>query len=82
MPLIAPGIFAAALLTLALSLDDFTISYLNSGTVQTFPITIWLKKRSSIPPQINVFGTMVLLASAALAGLGLAVQRRRERALR
>ena len=82
LPLIAPGIFAAALLTFALSLDDFTISYLNSGTVQTFPITIWLKKRSSIPPQINVFGTMVLLASAALAGLGLAVQRRRERALR
>jgi ABC-type spermidine/putrescine transport system permease subunit II len=65
-----------------MSLDDFTISYLNSGTVQTFPITIWLKKRSSIPPQINVFGTMVLLASAALAGLGLVVQRRRERALR
>jgi len=82
LPLIAPGIFAAALLTFALSLDDFTISYLNSGTAQTFPITIWLKKRSSIPPQINVFGTMVLLASAALAGLGLVVQRRRERALR
>lgn len=81
LPLIAPGVFAAALLTFALSLDDFTISYLNAGTAQTFPITIWLKKRSSIPPQINVFGTMVLLASAALAGIGLFVQRRRERAL-
>lgn len=80
LPLIAPGIFAAALLTFALSLDDFTITYLNAGTEQTFPITIWLKKRSSIPPQINVFGTLVLLASVLLAGIGLLVQRRRERA--
>lgn len=80
LPLIAPGIFAAALLTFALSLDDFTITYLNAGTKQTFPITIWLKKRSSIPPQINVFGTLVLMASVLLAGIGLLVQRRRERA--
>jgi spermidine/putrescine transport system permease protein len=78
-PLIAPGVFAAALLTFALSLDDFTITYLNAGTEQTFPITIWLKKRSSIPPQINVFGTLVLVASVLLALGGLLVQRRRER---
>jgi spermidine/putrescine transport system permease protein len=78
-PIIAPGVFAAALLTFALSLDDFIITYLNAGTRETFPIAIWLKKRSTIPPQINVFGTMVLVVSALLAGAGLLVQRRRER---
>jgi spermidine/putrescine transport system permease protein len=79
LPIIAPGIAAAALLTFALSLDDFIITYLNSGRVETFPIKIWITKRSSIPPQINVFGTVVLLFSLALSIGGLLGQRRRAR---
>ncbi len=76
LPIIAPGVAAAALLTFALSLDDFIITYLNSGTVETFPIKIWLTKRSSVPPQINVFGTLVLLVCLALSVAGLLRQRR------
>ena len=45
------------------------------------PIKIWNTKRSSIPPQINVFGTMILLVSITLAGIGVLVGRRREKAL-
>lgn len=82
LPIIAPGIAAAALLTFALSLDDFIITYLNSGRVETFPIKIWITKRSSIPPQINVFGTVVLLFSLALSIGGLLGQRRRGRVAR
>jgi len=81
LPIIAPGVLAASLLTFALSLDDFIITLLNAGKEQTFPIKIWNTKRSSIPPQINVFGTMILLASVTLAGIGMFVGRRRERAL-
>ena len=76
LPIIAPGVAAAALLTFALSLDDFIITYLNSGTVETFPIKIWLTKRSSVPPQINAFGTLVLLVCLTLSILGLMRQRR------
>lgn len=79
LPIIAPGVAAAALLTFALSLDDFIITYLNSGTRATFPIQVWTTKRSSIPPQINVFGTGVLLVSVMLSGLGLLAQRRKNR---
>lgn len=79
LPLIAPGVAAAALLTFALSLDDFIITYFNSGSRATFPIQVWTTKRSSVPPQINVFGSGVLLASVALALAGLALQRRRAR---
>lgn len=79
LPIIAPGIAAAALLTFALSLDDFIITYLNSGRVETFPIKVWITKRSSIPPQINVFGTLVLLFSLTLSIAGVAGQRRRNR---
>lgn len=79
LPIIAPGVAAAALLTFALSLDDFIITYLNSGTRATFPIQVWNTKRSSVPPQTNVFGTGVLLVSVALSLTGLLVQRRRSR---
>jgi len=67
LPLIAPGVVAAALLTFALSLDDFIITYLNSGLENTFPIQIWNMKRSKVPVQINVFSTAILLISGALA---------------
>jgi spermidine/putrescine transport system permease protein len=67
LPLIAPGVVAAAMLTFALSLDDFIITYLNSGLENTFPIQIWNMKRSKIPVQINVFSTALLVISVILA---------------
>ncbi len=67
LPLIAPGVVAAAMLTFALSLDDFIITYLNSGLDNTFPIQIWNMKRSKIPVQINVFSTALLVISIILA---------------
>lgn len=78
-PLIAPGVFAAALLTFALSLDDFTITYLNAGNTRTFPIEVWTQKRARVPPQINVFGTMTLLAAAVISVVGVLISRRRRR---
>jgi spermidine/putrescine transport system permease protein len=69
LPLIAPGVVAAALLTFALSLDDFIITYLNSGLENTFPIQVWNTKRTRIPPQINVFSTSLLLISVLVAVL-------------
>jgi len=67
LPIIGPGVVAAALLTFALSLDDFIITYLNSGLSETFPINVWITKRSRIPPQINVFTTTLLLVSILIA---------------
>lgn len=79
LPIIAPGMAAAALLTFALSLDDFIITYFNSGREATFPIQVWTTKRSAIPPQINVFGTAVLLVSVVLALGGLGFSARRQK---
>lgn len=79
LPIIAPGVFAAALLTFALSLDDFTVTYFNSGKVRTFPVEVFTQKRSRVPAQIDVFGTMILLAAATIAVLGVLVERRRSR---
>ncbi len=77
LPLIAPGLMAAALLTFALSLDDFIITYLNSGSSQTFPINIWITKKSRIPVQINVFATAILVFCVVVALLGVVINNRR-----
>ncbi|MCU0268085.1 MAG: ABC transporter permease [Acidimicrobiales bacterium] len=81
LPLILPGVIAAALLTFALSLDDFIITYLNSGKDTTFPIQVWTTKKSRVPPQINVFSTAILVASIAIALLGVYLTNRRAKKL-
>ena len=81
LPLIAPGVVAAAMHTFALSLDDFIITYLNSGLDNTFPIQIWNMKRSKIPVQINVFSTALLIISIVLAALLVVFNNRRAQKL-
>lgn len=75
--LITPGILAAALLSFALSIDDFIITFFLAGPEQTFPLRIFGASRVEISPQINVLATMVLLASVAVMLAGVAVGRRR-----
>jgi spermidine/putrescine transport system permease protein len=69
LPLIAPAMLAAALLGFALSIDDFVITYLNAGPVQTFPIFVWGIARVAVPPQVNVVASAIFLVAI---GLGLA----------
>jgi spermidine/putrescine transport system permease protein len=80
LPLITPGILAAALLAFALSLDDFIITYFVSGpSTTTFPVRIFNQSRTATPPQINVLSTMILMVSVALLIAGTAWGTRRER---
>ena len=65
-PLILPGILAAALLSFALSIDDFIITLFNAGSMVTFPLYINGSFRVRIPPQVNVLATVILLVSVAL----------------
>jgi spermidine/putrescine transport system permease protein len=67
LPLIAPAMLAAALLGFALSIDDFVITYLNSGSTQTFPIFVWGIARVAVPPQVNVVASAIFLVAIALA---------------
>ena len=78
-PLILPGIAAAALLSFALSIDDFIITFFNAGSLLTFPLQIFGASRVKIPPQINVLATMLLLVSVSLMVLGAAIGARRRK---
>lgn len=79
LPLLAPGLIAAALLAFVLSLDDFVISAFNSGQTVTFPIFIFGASQRGIPVEVNVLATILFLLS--IAGMVLVVwqQRRAER---
>jgi spermidine/putrescine transport system permease protein len=78
LPLIAPGILAAGLLAFALSVDDFVITYLNSGSVITFPLFVWGAARVAIPPQINVIGSAIFFAAIFLMLANVLWQRTRQ----
>jgi spermidine/putrescine transport system permease protein len=78
LPLIAPGVLAAALLAFALSVDDFVITYLVSGSEQTFPLFVWGAARVAVPPQINVIGTAIFLVAVLLMLFNVLFQWRRQ----
>jgi spermidine/putrescine transport system permease protein len=79
LPLLAPGIVAAALLAFALSIDDFVISNFNSGTTVTFPLYIYGVSLRGIPVQVNALATLLFLVTVVAVALVLLQQRRAER---
>jgi spermidine/putrescine transport system permease protein len=79
LPLLAPGIIAAALLAFALSIDDFVISQFNSGLRETFPIYIFGASQRGIPVQVNVLATMLFAVTVAAMLFTIWQQRRAER---
>jgi spermidine/putrescine transport system permease protein len=79
-PLLLPGIVAAALLSFALSFDDFIITNFNSGTTSTFPKYIWVSAARGIPAEANVVASAVFFLAIILvlvAQLSSAAKRKR-----
>ena len=69
LPIILPGIVAGFLLALVLSLDDFVITNFVKGSSSTFPTWVFGATRLGVPPQVNVWGTVLFLAGVFAAGL-------------
>lgn len=76
LPIIAPGIVAAAMLAFALSLDDFIITLFNAGSRVTYPLYVYGARRAAFPPQINVLATSILLFSLLALGATVLWQQR------
>ena len=79
LPLVMPGIVAAALLAFALSFDDFIITNFNSGSAVTFPMFVWGAAQRGVPPQVNVIGALMFLVALVLVLVGQGVGARRAR---
>jgi spermidine/putrescine transport system permease protein len=76
LPLIAPGVAAAALLAAAISIDDYVVTSFNAGQTVTFPLFIFGATRQGVPPEVNVLATGLLVIVLLLMGLNVLVQRR------
>nr|WP_236653263.1 ABC transporter permease [Streptacidiphilus melanogenes] len=66
LPLVAPGIGAAALLAFAISIDDYIITVFTAGNSETFPMYIFGSVQRAYPAQIDVIGSLMLLGTMAV----------------
>jgi spermidine/putrescine transport system permease protein len=80
LPLIAPAILSALLLCFAISVDDFVVTYFNSGSSITFPLFVWGAARIGAPPQVNVIGTAIFTIATIAMLTNVLIQNRRARA--
>lgn len=76
LPLVAPGIAAAALLAFSLSFDDFIITNFNSGTLKTFPEFVYTSAARGIPAQANVIGSAMFILALLIVIAGQFVGKR------
>lgn len=79
-PNLLPGVMAGALLAFTLSLDDFVITFFNSGVgTTTLPLFVYGMLKQRVPPEINAISTLMILASIVLVGGSLLLQQRGNR---
>lgn len=79
-PLLLPGIVAAALLSFALSFDDFIITNFNSGAAVTFPKYVYTAATRGIPAQANVIASAVFfiaIIGVVIAQVAAGIRRKR-----
>ncbi|GDX24690.1 polyamine transporter PotC [Actinomycetes bacterium] len=62
LPLIRTAVIGAGLLAIALSLDEFVVTWFNIGNEMTIPILIWGLLRRGIDPSINALASVVLVS--------------------
>jgi spermidine/putrescine transport system permease protein len=77
LPLIFPGILAAALLAFALSIDDYVITSFVAGQATTFPLWVFGVSRLGVPPEVNVLGTLIFGIALLFIAVQVIGQRRR-----
>jgi ABC-type spermidine/putrescine transport system permease subunit II len=76
VPQALPAIIAAGMIAFALSMDEFIMTFLITGSQTTLPLYIWGSIRFVITPELNALSTLmlgmsfVLLLGGALIGFG------------
>ena len=78
LPLIRPGIVSGLFLALAMSLDDFIISFfVTSPEVTPLPLKIYSSVKTGISPQVNALCTLMLAAVFVAVGISQVVSRKK-----
>ncbi len=77
LPIVRPTLIGAALIAMAVSLDDFIITFFTIGSGMTLPTLIWGMMRTSLDPTINALGTLVLVTTIGSSVIALRMTRYR-----
>ena len=77
LPIIRPVVIGAALIAMALSIDDFIITFFTIGTGNTLPTLVWGMIRTGLTPSVNAIGTLILLLTIGSTMIALQLTRYR-----
>jgi spermidine/putrescine transport system permease protein len=78
LPLLKPGILAAALLTFPWSFNDFVITFFVSGVgSSTLPLRVYSMIRLGVSPMINALGTLIVVIPLIMVVIGVYLERRK-----
>ena len=73
LPQVAPGILAAAMISMATSMDEFIMTFLITGSDTTLPLYIYSSLRFGLSPELTALSTLILVASFVLIFLGVLI---------
>jgi ABC-type spermidine/putrescine transport system permease subunit II len=79
VPQALPGILAGVMIAFAISMDEFILTFLVTGSQQTLPLYIFGSLRIRVTPELNAISALMLGASFALLTIGALVAVGRER---
>ena len=68
LPIIAPTLIGAAILSFAISFDEVIVTIFASGSETTLPIAVWSMMRQAITPAINAASVLALSCIVLLIG--------------
>jgi spermidine/putrescine transport system permease protein len=81
VPQAVPGILAGVMIAFALSMDEFILTFLVTGSQQTLPLYIFGSLRIRVTPDLNAICALMLGVSFLILTLGALVAVGRERLL-
>jgi ABC-type spermidine/putrescine transport system permease subunit II len=76
LPLIAPALLSGVVITLILSLDETVVALFLTGDLSpTLPVRVYNSIRYELDPVVPVAGTLVIVATLMIGGIGVAIRR-------
>ena len=77
LPIIRPTIIGAGMVAMALSIDDFIITFFTIGGGNTLPTLLWGMLRMGVDPSINIVATIIMTLTISVSLIALRVTRYR-----
>jgi spermidine/putrescine transport system permease protein len=78
LPLLKPGILAAALLAFPWSFNDFVITFFVAGVgASTLPLRVYSMIRLGVSPMVNALGTLMVIVPLIVVVLGMLMAQRK-----